>query len=386
MKVHERFPLWVILTAAPLTVVAGSVIAPILNLVREELGIDPAAAGLIVTGHQLFIAIFSPLVGILVDKVGARRPFVFGLIIYGLSGGSGLFINSYWILIISRALLGITAAVILVSTVVFILNLYEGKERNKIMGWRSSGNSLSSVIWPLIGGFLGGFSWHLPFAVYLVGIPLGFIALNTIPEIRKEEHKDVNDVPNENNTLNIFRNNPILFVIYGVLFVANFLLATFTVFLPQLLGEIGISNPFHISLFIMVGGLSIGLTSLLHGRIKSRLSYKMIVYVALALWAIGFITISLVFSGLVIASSVVVLGIGLGMVLPAALVWLSEVVPISFHGRFISYVGTFGFIGGFFPPIIFRPVVLLLNLNSVFMIAGGACAILFLLFLAIFRK
>ncbi|MEE4365140.1 MAG: hypothetical protein V2J08_14480 [Desulfotignum sp.] len=41
------------------------------------------------------------------------------------------------------------------------------------MGWRGSAQSPGGTIWPFLGGALGALSWHLPFAVYLVGIPIG---------------------------------------------------------------------------------------------------------------------------------------------------------------------------------------------------------------------
>ena len=164
------------------------------------------------------------------------------------------------------------------------------------------------------------------------------------------------------------------------------LLYTIVVFLPQLLETMGISNPFFISLFISTSALSAGLTSFMYGRIKSRLSYKMIVLIALALWTVGFTTISQVFSGWLIAASIALVGIGLGMVFPTVMVWVGEIVPVSFRGRIISYLGTFGFIGQFLAPVIFAPVVLLSGLNGVFLVAGGLCALLFLLVSAAMRK
>ena len=154
MKISNRLTLWVILASATLTVMAGSMLAPIVNLVRDGLGVDPASAGLIITTHGLFVALSSPLVGICIDRIGTRKPFIFGLILYAIGGGSGLFITSYWLLIASRAILGIAVAAILNSITVMILNLYKGAERDKIMGWRGSANSFGGIAWPLMGGCL----------------------------------------------------------------------------------------------------------------------------------------------------------------------------------------------------------------------------------------
>lgn len=377
MKIFKRFTLWVLLASATLTVMTGSIIAPVLNLLRDGLGVDPASVGLIITTHALFMALFSPLIGNLIDRVGARKLFVSGLVLYGLAGGSGLFITSYWVLIVSRAILGIAVAAIATTIAVTILNLYKGVERNKIMGWRGSANSFGGIIWPLIGGFLGGFSWHLPFAVYFLGIPLGFFALITMPETRKEKNQNTGSV------LKVFRIKPVLFVIYGLLFLTMTLLYTIVVFLPQLLETMGISSPFYISLFLAVTALSAGLTSLMYGKIKSRLSYKMIVLIALSLWTVGFTAISQASSSVIIAASVALFGVGQGMVIPAIMVWAGETVATSFRGRIISYLIAFGFIGQFSSTIIFGPVSLSFGLNGVFLMAGVICALLLVISVAI---
>lgn len=379
----NKYTLWVILASATLTVMAGSIIAPVLNLIREGLGVDPASVGLIITTHGLFVALSSPVIGNVIDRIGTKKPFMIGLLLYGLAGGSGLFITSYWLLIVSRAILGIAVATMLVSITVMILNLYQETERDRIMGWRASANSFGGIIWPLVGGFLGGLSWHLPFTVYLLGIPLGFLALITIPETRKQESQNPGK---DGSVLKVLKNNPILVTIYGLLFLAMTLLYTIVVFLPQRLEQIDISNPLYISLFVSTMALAAGLTSLIYGRIKSRLSYKMIVLIVLALWTVGFITISQWASGLVIAASVVLFGIGLGMLVPGLMIWVGETVAISFRGRVVSYLIAFGFIGQFLSPVIMGPVSSSLGLDGVFLVAGCICASLFLMFLLVMRK
>lgn len=386
MKIYNKSTLWIILASATLTVMAGSIIAPVLNLMREGLGADPASAAIIITTHGILIALCSPLIGLIIDRVGVKRPFVLGLVLYGLAGASGLFITSYWVLIISRVFLGIAVAAIFTSLTVMILNLYEGVERNRVMGWRGSSNSFGGVIWPLLGGFLGRFSWHLPFAAYLVGIPLGILALFGVPEVHQEKIHDASDGSKEGSVLQIFKKTRILFIIYGLMFLTNILLYAIVVFLPQLLEKIDISNPFYIGLFISTTALSAGLTSLMYGKIKEKMSYKTIVVTALALWAVGFTTISQMSNSWIIGPSIALFGIGQGMVLPTAMVWVGESVPMSFRGRISSYLATFGYVGQFLSPIIFGPVVLSLGLNSVFLVAGGVCALLFLLFLVFMRK
>lgn len=79
----------VIIPTATITVMAGTIIAPVLNEMRTDLKISATETGFIITFHALFVALFSPLVGDLIDKIGTKWPLVFGLMIYGAAAGSG---------------------------------------------------------------------------------------------------------------------------------------------------------------------------------------------------------------------------------------------------------------------------------------------------------
>lgn len=374
----SKMLLFIILASATFTVMAGAIIAPVLNLMRDSLGVNQALIGFVITTHAILIAILSPLVGHIVDKVGTRKPFMFGLILYGLAGGSGLFINSYWILIVSRVFVGIGAACILTPITVMILNIYKGAERDKVMGWRASANSAGGIIWPLVGGFLGTFSWHYPFGVYLVGFILGILALIIVPETHQ---KIENDSKKYDSIFNVLKQNPLIISIYGLMFWTMTLLYVIIIFLPQLLENIGISNPFHISLFIFVSAFAGGFTSFVYGKIKSHLSYKMIFSIVLLVWTVTFILISQTSSAIIIASLVAFLGIAQGMAMPAGLILLGELSESKFRGRVVSYYPTFGFVGQFTSPIIFGSISLWFGLSKVFLVAGVGNLILFILFL-----
>jgi ACDE family multidrug resistance protein len=381
MAVSKKFSLGVIFASATLTIMAGSIIAPVLNLMRDGLGVAPSFVGLIITTHGLFMALFSPLMGSVIDRKGARQPYILALICYGLAGGSGLLINSFWVLLVSRACLGIALAGIFAGINVLILNMYEGIERDRIMGWRGSAQSFGGVIWPLIGGTLGGFSWRYPFAVYMLAIPIGLLAIAAVPE-PAVQHRARPDSDDRTSVFGIFRQSPVLLVIYGLMFFGNTLLYAIVIFLPQLLESFGISSTFRIGLFITAMTASAGVTAFIYGKIRSRFTYRVIVTVAVALWTVAFATISQAPGSRMIAMAVALFGVSQGLILPTVMVWIGEAVPPSFRGRFSSYLGTFGFIGQFLSPILFAPVLVLLGLKGVFLVGAGVGAAWFVLLLS----
>ena len=381
MAVSKKFSLGVIFASATLTIMAGSIIAPVLNLMRNGLGVAPSSVGLIITTHGLFMALFSPLMGSIIDRRGARRPYIAALLCYGLAGGSGLLINSFWVLLVSRACLGIALAGIFAGINVLILNMCDGIERDRVMGWRGSAQSFGGVIWPLIGGALGAISWRFPFAVYMLAIPIGLFAIAAVPE-PVIQHRTGPQSSGGTSVLTVFRGNPVLFIIYGLIFFGNLLLYSIVIFLPQLLESFGISSTFRIGLFITAMTASAGVTAFIYGKIRSRFSYRVIVTIAVALWAAAFTTISQAPGSRIIAIAVALFGVSQGLMMPTVMVWVGDVVPPSFRGRFSSYLGTFGFIGQFLSPILFAPIFMLSGLKGVFLAGAGIGAAWFVLLLS----
>ena len=84
--------------------------------------------------------------------------------------------------------------------------------------------------------------------------------------------------------------------------------------------------------------------------------------------------------------SIALFGVSQGLILPTVMVWIGDVVPPSFRGRFSSYLGTFGFIGQFLAPILFAPVLIMAGLKGVFMVGAGIGTTLFFLFFFGFNK
>ncbi len=385
MTVHNKGALWVILISATLAVMSGAIIAPVLNLMTGGLGVDPSQGRVLITTHSIFIALASPFYGIVIDRIGPKKPLIFGLMLYGVSGAAGLASNDYWVVLGSRAVLGIGAAAIFTSLTILIFNLYkEAGERNRMMGWRAASQSGGGVVWPLLGGFLGTLSWHYPFAVYFIGIPLGLLVWLYVPDTHVAPAGPARG--RDTTVFRIFRENPILFGVYGLVFLSSMFLYGIVVFLPQLLSDLGMTSSFSVGLYISGMGLTAGIISFSYGKIRTRLTYKTIVIIALALWMVGFFVLNRASNGVLVAVSVVVFGAGQGMVMPTAQLWTGELVAPSIRGRITSYLGSFGLGGQFLSPIILSPVEASFGLPVVFLSIAVTSAVVAVVFLGLVKS
>jgi MFS family permease len=323
--------------------------------------------------------------GSLIDRRGVKGTYDLSLIVYGLAGGSGLLIQSFPVLLMSRALLGIALAGIFTGINVLILNLFEREERDKIMGWRGSAQSVGGIIWPLAGGWLGGLSWHLPFAIYMIAIPIGITAMFAVPKAASKPQIDTKSDPSVSVGM-LIRKVTVLPVILALAFSGSVLLYVIVIYLPQQLEIFGITSSFTISIFIAAITTSGAIISFFYGQIRKLFSYQSLVQIGISLWVISFAGLSLSPNPVMTGISAAFFGFSQGIILPTVMAWIGDIVPVTFRGRISSYLGTSGFIGQFLSPIIFAPVLIRGGLKAVF-VAATLFAILWLVFiLPFFRK
>ena len=107
---------------------------------------------MIITTHGAFIVLASPVAGALVDRLGPRRPYVVGLFVYAVGGGTGLVVDEFLPLLVTRAVLGVGVALVCTGITVLIYDLYESRRMDRALGLRSGANSVGAAVWPPIGG------------------------------------------------------------------------------------------------------------------------------------------------------------------------------------------------------------------------------------------
>ena len=391
---HEtptRGTLAVIVASATLTVMAGAVLGPVVPGIQDGLGVSESLAGLIITTHGAFVVLASPLAGALVDRYGPRRPYVAGLGIYTVGGSAGLLIDSFLPLLASRAVLGVGVAFVYTGVTVLIYDLFEGRRMDRALGLRSGANSVGAAVWPLVGGALGVVSWQTPFAVYLIGAPLGALALAVIPAVERgtagaSADRSEADRPAERGTLVILRHSPALSTVYLLYFGANALLYSIVVFYPQLLGSIGVGSAFGVGLYLSANGTAGGVSAVLYDRLKRRVGSFALVGVAFLLWVAAFGLATVVETPAGAFAPVVLFGLGIGLVFPSSFAWIESLAPKDRQGQFGSYLAMAGYVGQFAAPVVFGPFVAPLGVRGVFAAAGATATIGLSAFVVVGRR
>ncbi|WP_375450998.1 Tet(A)/Tet(B)/Tet(C) family tetracycline efflux MFS transporter [uncultured Devosia sp.] len=178
----------VILAAVTLDSIGIGLIFPILPALLRDVGHLSEVATLLGIMLALYSAcqfLFSPILGVLSDRYG-RRP----VLLVSLAGAAidylvMAFAPELWMLVLGRAISGITSANMAVATA-YITDISSEEERAQRFGLFHAMFGIGFIIGPVLGGMLGDIWVRAPFiaAAVLNGVNFA-LALFVLPESRK---------------------------------------------------------------------------------------------------------------------------------------------------------------------------------------------------------
>jgi EmrB/QacA subfamily drug resistance transporter len=130
---------------------------------------------LVTTAFLITSTIVVPISGKLTDMYGRKPLFIIGIGIFALGSllcGLSQTMNQ---LIIFRALQGLGGGIMMANTITVIADIFPPAERGKYVGFTSGIFGISSIIGPILGGFLTDtLSWQW---VFYINVPLNIFVL-----------------------------------------------------------------------------------------------------------------------------------------------------------------------------------------------------------------
>jgi EmrB/QacA subfamily drug resistance transporter len=179
---RQAIRLALILVAAFMMVLDFSIVNVALASIQRELHLSASVVDWVVTAYAIAFGGLLILGGRAADLLGRRRMFVIGLVAFSLASLSGGLAQDPVLLLASRVVQGVGAAVVMPAALSLITTSFpEGRERTRALGLYGATASLGFVAGQVLGGVLVELtSWR---AVFLVNVPVGIVAALIAPRV-----------------------------------------------------------------------------------------------------------------------------------------------------------------------------------------------------------
>ncbi|MTI32180.1 MFS transporter [Xanthovirga aplysinae] len=372
-----------LLLASSLTVMSGATIAPSLPQMASVFANTEGAeflSKLILTLPALFIALTAPFVGRFIDRHGRVKLLTIGLLLYALGGTSAFILNDLYHILIGRALLGISVGIIMTIATTLIGDYFEGDERQKFMGIQSAFVAFGGVLFVGAGGLLADFHWRNPFLIYLFSLLVFPLALSFL-----KEPKSITS-PGAEASKKTGKPSKLVFIVFAITFVQMIIFYMVPVQIPFLLKTLGVGKNALSGIAIAANTVGATIFSLLYSNIKKKLSFPMIVSLALLLMTGGYVMVWLGDNYTVIILAMLFSGFGLGLTMPNISLWLIQLSPAEIRGKQMGYLTTSLFLGQFLSPVLVQPLAKQFNLAQIFGLAAVVMIVLSFLFVGLHLK
>nr|WP_221240546.1 MFS transporter [Sphingobium boeckii] len=171
-----------------LVVIDGGIASVALPTIARDLGVDASAAVLVVTVYQLVLVMMLLPFSNLGDRIGHRKLYQYGQIVFTAATILCFFAESLPFLLVVRAVQSLGAAAALSVSSALVRSIYPARHLGRGMGVNSVVVSSSIALAPTLGGMILAVApWPWVFAA---AVPFGLISLllgRALPESKPRD-------------------------------------------------------------------------------------------------------------------------------------------------------------------------------------------------------
>jgi MFS family permease len=312
------------------------------------------------------IMIGGPITGWVIERTGSRNFLLTILVIFGLAGSAGLYLNDLSLLIATRFILGVSSAGIVTCTLIMIGEYFEPVMRTRILGYQGAVGATAALLIILASGQLAKFvGWRAPFIMYLIAFLMFIAAAIAIPKRPLAEFRKVKEIAPPGTMIALL---PLIAVITA-LFIGSFMP---TIQVSFLLADNGVNDPATKSLVLGASALMVGIGSAVYGPTRLRLGDRWTMRLCAGLIGIGIVVMGFGHDAMGVALGCAISGIGTGLLNPQTNNMLITRAGPGARGRAVG-MGYFARYGGdFLNPVLVGPLTRTYGIHIAFILTGAA--------------
>lgn len=360
-----------LLSVSMLTIMSGATISASLPDIAARFSDVPNVellSRLVLTLPALFIAVFSPIAGLVIDRHGRKPMLVAALVFFALAGCSGLVADSLTGLLIGRAILGIAVGGIMTTGTALVGDYFAGSARDRYMGLQQAFVGIGGTIFLTGGGFLAELHWRAPFLIYALAFLLLPAALLFI---REPVRTVAGQAAMPRDGLGPRRVMLLAILLAGAIFnmICFYMIPTQ---LPFYLKSMGLEAPSLAGMAIGLGQLVGIVASLVFARFRQAFGVMGVFALAFGSMGSAFVLLSFAegYNGILFAMAVS--GIGMGTIMPNFAGAAMMIAPPHLRGRISGLLVASIFSGQFLSPILSQPAIGLNGFAATYALAGVA--------------
>src|SRR5687768_12158882 len=172
----QRWTLAVVSIATAMLMLDIAVVNTALPRIGEDLNAGLSGLQWVVDAYTLALATTVLTAGALADRLGRRRLFAVGLVVFTVSSLVAAMAGTIEMLNTARAVQGVGGAILFAVSLALLAHAFPGqRERSGALAVYGATIGASFAVGPLVGGLLtSGIDWQW---VFLINIPIGIFAM-----------------------------------------------------------------------------------------------------------------------------------------------------------------------------------------------------------------
>ncbi|HEY3218010.1 MAG TPA: MFS transporter [Candidatus Limnocylindria bacterium] len=171
--------------------VTNSLLSALLPFIRDGFALSNTQAGFAVTAYTIASGLTNAPLGLLADRVGARRVIVGGLVLIGLSSIAIGLSGSYWALLLGLAIMGVASGTYHAPASALLAETFTFARRGVALGTHTTAGHLAFFAAPLVAGTLALLgTWRLPYVAFAIApIACALLVLRVAPAGMREHSR-----------------------------------------------------------------------------------------------------------------------------------------------------------------------------------------------------
>lgn len=383
-EIQEKRWAIISISSIPLIMTLGnSMLIPVLPMLEKKLDISKVQSSYIITVYSIVAIFLIPIAGYLSDRFGRKIVIIPSLIISGIGGiisgwASWQLKDPFIMILIGRILQGVGAAGGAPIVLPLVGDMFRReKDVSTTLGIIETSNTFGKVLSPILGSFLAGLIWFLPFFSIPIFCLVSLVSIIFFVKNPKEDKKGTTFKEFIHNTREVFKEHKRwLLSVFAIGAILMFILFAVLFYLSSVLEDQYDFHGVKKGFILAIPLAALCLSSYIAGKVikENMVRMKWIIFSSIIVTGISVIAVSFSDQFIYLLIVFLICGVGIGASLPCLDAIITQSIEKNIRGTITAIYSSMRFIGvASGPPVM--AYFMKNNLTFLFIILAFLCIV-----------